>query len=885
MAQISEGGGGFSEEEARRRAAIQRLAQNDPNAGSTLTEGFSAGESAAPSSAPTVTSRADRDLDIGARGSALDQTQQQDILRRIAQTRESQNEARSFFDRFNAEQTRPNPPPAIRDEGARGIPLAPEPQRFSREDRDLDIGALGGPPQGGTPGRYRTLTEQGATPQQVRDIRAASERPGSIVRTDVPLPLALRQTATQQELSNPLSYLNAIVPGIPTGAAPQLLSGVAGRVGEALSPLATAIARRLGRTPSAFENAAQIGARTAEGVPTSVASRIGTLGPEAAEAAGKGFRLVGAVDDAASLTDKAARARSAAAGLREAATPPRTFAPSTPFGEAVKNRLVSLPTPVKVAAPIGAATAALTQVPTLLGAESGPQDVNAQPTQQEQKQGQQPPGPTLQPLTQPLPVQGPQNTPGTQLPVVPPAGPGVGPGPAAPGPGVPPAGPVPAGPAPRPGAPPAGPGAPPLPGGKPPAPPLPGGKFPVPGAQPPLGGQPPVPQLPGGQPPGALPSGPQFGQIPTFSGPAGRQAPPQVSDIQQAIMGDLNGLVQQINAGPQTPDVMALYASQAEKILGIIAEQEKQLRADAATAGQVVDPATQNMIDQLKEALGEQLKKTREALAARGLLNSGILIEAEQMLRKGNLSDQARLMAERLTRIQDNLTASLGTLRGQRVSTAQQYGMAGLQAQTQAEQAERQRLQELRGQVLQGRLGLSQQIGQQYEAEASRQQQAYEGEQGRGLQVYLQQIDQQFRSDQAAAERAFAAVQAGIAAAQRGNDVSAEREWKSRESEIQRQWDERQSELTRAQQAALAQAAAQNKAAGQTPSANDSRLATDNVISQISQFPDRPSAVSAMNGARGQSGYEAVNWLEVQNAIDQLFPTQQSGGFKWPWEK
>ena len=66
------------------------------------------------------------------------------------------------------------------------------------------------------------------------------------------------------------------------------------------------------------------------------------------------------------------------------------------------------------------------------------------------------------------------------------------------------------------------------------------------------------------------------------------------------------------------------------------------------------------------------------------------------------------------------------------------------------------------------------------------------------------------------------------------------------------------------------------------PSTNTSRLATDDVISQLRQFPDRDTAISETQAARGQPGYEAVNWLEVQNAIDEFFPEQS--GFKFPWD-
>lgn len=360
-----------------------------------------------------------------------------------------------------------------------------------------------------------------------------------------------------------------------------------------------------------------------------------------------------------------------------------------------------------------------------------------------------------------------------------------------------------------------------------------------------------------GQPgvtPGQTPAGPTTGPVP--QGPLNSQA------MREQVVADLNGIAQQINAGPQTPDVMALFLSQGSKLLDLIAEQEKALRAQAAQEGSTIDPATQNTIDTLRESLGRELKSTKERLNARGLLNSGILVEAEQMLVKGNLSDQAKILAERLSRIQNNLNQGLASFRSQRVDTASRFGMAGAQAQTQAEEAERRRMDDLRRILISGRSGIAEQYGREEQAYLDRDFKAYENELTRDFTARQNDLDR---------AAAMAKYQADLAA--RAGDREAEQRFRQQENELNRENQRLIAEMN-------AQAAA-GRQQPQQPTSTSVDLATNNVIAQIRSAGTRDAAMAAVQAAQGQPGFETVNWNAVLDAINAAYP---DGGFKWPWQ-
>lgn len=181
--------------------------------------------------------------------------------------------------------------------------------------------------------------------------------------------------------------------------------------------------------------------------------------------------------------------------------------------------------------------------------------------------------------------------------------------------------------------------------------------------------------------------------------------------------GDLGALTSQISQqlqsigqsviGPNaTPDVTGVFLQQSQAILKMLDEQEAQLRAENEKAGTTIDPSTQFTIDKMREGLNEQLKTVREDLNRRGLNDSGILLELENRLQKGSMSDQSRVLAERLTSLQDQLTKGLAGIRGQKYSTMQSFGSDAANAQFTAGENQKKNALDREQSQLQGMLNL-----------------------------------------------------------------------------------------------------------------------------------------------------------------------------------
>jgi len=188
-----------------------------------------------------------------------------------------------------------------------------------------------------------------------------------------------------------------------------------------------------------------------------------------------------------------------------------------------------------------------------------------------------------------------------------------------------------------------------------------------------------------------------------------------------------SGITNQINAimaglsNPGTPvDATAVFMKQSQAILGMLDQQEAQMRAENEKAGTTVDPATKFAIDQLRENLQTQLTATRENLNRRGLYDSGIELQLESNLQKGSASDQAQILSTRLSKLQDDLSKGLTSLRTQRYSTASQFGLAGANAQTSSDELGRKLGQQREQEALQGMLNLRGQVGQENTANANR---------------------------------------------------------------------------------------------------------------------------------------------------------------------
>lgn len=734
-------------------------------------------------------------------------------------------ETARYLDRFNAGQETTRPSVIERTEQRQndlggsdrvaGVDFMPPASRV--DTREEQIGAAGAAPVGGTPGRFQSPSANPITALLAHGPGAVSDETVKEERR------VLSRTPEQQAALSPLAHLGGIS---PVESLPGLQTGLEA-IGSKVGPLASAIGKRIGAlrgsAPAAVEDVARAAPKSGPRFPGDTGSPFDNTWWENNKAfLEKPPSTVLPVGPAAEAVAPAGR-------------------DITDLASAIGARLGRLPGIVKVGVPLAAAGVGAGLVEgglTPPGAATPTPDTNRQNASS--------------PITDAYL----RTKAGTPLPGGPAA-------PAAPV-GAPPASgfPLPGEEPREPGQPPAGPGAQP-PAGPPPydrAHPLPPGPFPPnspygPGKGPYSGppkpaGQPPAAtpvletppgQMPRGGPgvvPGVTPSGTKTG--PT-TGPLPQNVPTS-TDLRTQVTADLNGIAQQLNAGPQPPDVMALFVSQGQKLLDLINQQETQLRSEADQQGKTVDPGTQNVLDTLREELGRQIKATKEELNARGLLDSGILIEAEQMLRKGNMSDQAKILSERLSRIQDNLNSSLSQLRQQRVSTQSTFGLAGAQAQTAADAAERQRLDALRQLLIQGRLGVAGQVGQEEQANAQRDFQAQQAE-----------LEQQ---------AAFARQAASLAA--QAGDAAAQREWQARENDLNRQ-----------NQILLARMSEATRTAPQTPAEKAAGAAAGDATSQalavLGQFTTYQDAISAFVEAAPTLQAQGVDLATVQREIERRF--------------
>jgi hypothetical protein len=237
--------------------------------------------------------------------------------------------------------------------------------------------------------------------------------------------------------------------------------------------------------------------------------------------------------------------------------------------------------------------------------------------------------------------------------------------------------------------------------------------------------------------------------------------------------------LQQVQSGlgstGQSADVSAVYLRQSQSILDMLNQEEATLRADAQKNGTTVDPATQFTISKLQETLDANIKTTKENLNSRGLYDSGIELQLENNLQKGSASDQAMVLNDRLTKLQDQLQAGLTNIGNQRVSTASQFGLAGANAQSTANAASTLADQTRQENAVRDMLSLRGQQSQEQSAAASLAQQNSEFGLSQAQQASQFGASQAQTVAQAQAQRDFEGAQAALArAATAANQQAAE---------------------------------------------------------------------------------------------------------------
>ena len=123
-----------------------------------------------------------------------------------------------------------------------------------------------------------------------------------------------------------------------------------------------------------------------------------------------------------------------------------------------------------------------------------------------------------------------------------------------------------------------------------------------------------------------------------------------------------------------------IYKKYLDQALETITAYETQLMEMLKQQMGGVDPATQAALASLKESIKRQRDNLMEEMSRRGLLQSGLWLEMEDRLNKGELTAQQQLIAGRLSELQNQMNQALQNFAAMRLNAAQAYGIAGAQA-------------------------------------------------------------------------------------------------------------------------------------------------------------------------------------------------------------
>ena len=188
---------------------------------------------------------------------------------------------------------------------------------------------------------------------------------------------------------------------------------------------------------------------------------------------------------------------------------------------------------------------------------------------------------------------------------------------------------------------------------------------------------------------GAMPSGtkPAAGAPPSHVEPdrgsigAGVDGtkPESIVQVGQTIMNEYMSIINSASdAGRQ-----ALAALSGDFFKALDAAQA-QLTAMFKDQIGGVDDATMMALNQLRDSAKEHRKTMLEDLARRGILQSGIAIEADLRLDKNRMTAEQQLLADRVKDLQNRMTDALMQFGAQRLDAIQRFGLAGVELESKA---------------------------------------------------------------------------------------------------------------------------------------------------------------------------------------------------------
>lgn len=162
--------------------------------------------------------------------------------------------------------------------------------------------------------------------------------------------------------------------------------------------------------------------------------------------------------------------------------------------------------------------------------------------------------------------------------------------------------------------------------------------------------------------------------------------PPPLPDIQNIL-----SQVQQLYTSDAS--LAPLYSKALDQMLSTIDTYQQQLTDQIKQQMGGVDPATQAALASLKETVKRQRENLMEEMSRRGLLQSGIWLEAEDRLNRGELTAQQQLLATRLSALQDQLNQVLQNFGNLRLQAMQTYGLKGIEQVTEEAKQRREALE------------------------------------------------------------------------------------------------------------------------------------------------------------------------------------------------
>ncbi|WP_264843990.1 coiled-coil domain-containing protein [Caldinitratiruptor microaerophilus] len=183
------------------------------------------------------------------------------------------------------------------------------------------------------------------------------------------------------------------------------------------------------------------------------------------------------------------------------------------------------------------------------------------------------------------------------------------------------------------------------------------------------------PQPPPQEPPQPPPSEPPAWLLPPEEPPGRPELPeppaPYEPESAEQLRSDLQEGAALFRAIQNEPiDVQAYFTAAASQILELAKQLEQEIRQEFEKQQTVLDPQTEEALRVLREQMELTLQATREDLNRRGLFESGILLELENRIRKQGLTDQQKILAQRLQALRDKLETRLNQIREWRLKTA-----------------------------------------------------------------------------------------------------------------------------------------------------------------------------------------------------------------------